>query len=265
MSTQKLLSAGDTDPKLSKGNELPYLSMILRLAPGNQSGYEVCPNRSVLCTAGCLNFAGHGQFSSTQVARNTRTQFFFEDRPAFMAQLVREITNLVARAKKQNRTPAIRLNGTSDIGWGRIGAIRDGITYRNVFDAFPEVQFYDYTKVDLRIGGEIAPNYYLTYSLAEDNDTSAVRALNEGMNVAVVMNVKKGVPLPLTWGGYDVIDGDKHDYRFLDKRGGYVVGLRPKGPRITRQDVGGFVRDPKAGFDLTRQRVLAISMERKAA
>jgi hypothetical protein len=43
----------------------------------------------------------------------------------------------------------------------------------------------------------------------------------------VVFDTKRGQPLPSTYKGYTVIDGDKDDLRFLDPKG-VIVGLRYK-------------------------------------
>jgi hypothetical protein len=50
---------------------------------------------------------------------------------------------------------------------------------------------------------------------------------------------RKG-PLPVTWFDREVIDGDVHDFRFLDPQG-VVVGLRAKGTAI--RDTSGFVAE----------------------
>jgi hypothetical protein len=65
--------------------------------------------------------------------------------------------------------------------------------------------------------------------------------LRKGGNVAVVFRVKKGQPLPKMWNGYEVIDGDIDDLRFLDKKN-VIVGLRAKGPAM--KDTSGFVVEP---------------------
>jgi hypothetical protein len=62
--------------------------------------------------------------------------------------------------------------------------------------------------------------------------------MQAGHNVAAVFSTKKGFNLPKEYNGKEVIDGDKHDLRFIDKRG-VIVGLRAKGP--ARQDQSGFV------------------------
>jgi len=60
-------------------------------------------------------------------------------------------------------------------------------------------------------------------------------------NKAVVFNLKKSEPLPETFKGLEVIDGDTHDMRFLDKPN-KVVGLRAKGK--AKVDDTGFVIQP---------------------
>ena len=60
--------------------------------------------------------------------------------------------------------------------------------------------------------------------------------LSIGINVAVVFRSV----LPKTWKGFEVIDGDKTDTRFLDKSG-VVVGLTAKGKG--KKDKTGFVVD----------------------
>jgi hypothetical protein len=47
--------------------------------------------------------------------------------------------------------------------------------------------------------------------------------------------------LPSTWLGFPVIDGDRHDARFLDPAG-VIVGLRAKG--LARVDTSGFTIRP---------------------
>lgn len=53
--------------------------------------------------------------------------------------------------------------------------------------------------------------------------------------------VRKGRPLPATYNGIPVIDGDVSDFRPVDPSG-VIVGLRAKGAAI--HDSSGFVRSP---------------------
>jgi hypothetical protein len=145
-----------------------------------------------------------------------------------MAQLVREVANHIKRAAKHNLIPCVRLNGTSDIRWESVAV--DGA--RNIFERYPTVQFYDYTKIANR--RNLPANYHLTFSLAEDNDTAAEVALLNGFNVAVVFKA-----VPKAFMGRKVVDGDVNDLRFLDPAG-VIVGLTAKAK--AKKDTTGFVR-----------------------
>lgn len=209
--------------KTTKGEKLGILTGILYLAPAKISGYEVCPKRSAGCTAACLYTAGMGAFSNVQQARINKTKMFFEDRANFMDQLRKDIKALVRKAAKQNMKPAVRLNGTSDIEWTRFG----------IMDEFPDVQFYDYTKVFSRLTQERPANYHLTFSKNESNDEECAAALELGVNVAAVFKT-----LPQQWMGRQVISGDETDVRFVDGKG-IIVGLTAKGK--AKKDNTGFV------------------------
>jgi hypothetical protein len=145
----------------------------------------------------------------------------------------------IKQSDKKGLIPVIRPNGTSDIPFEKYPCVRDGIEYANIFFAFSEIQFYDYTKILGRKVNHI-PNYHLTFSRSETalNHLQASMALAKGHNIAAVFSTKKGFDLPSHYEGKEVIDGDKHDLRFLDLKG-CVVGLRAKGP--ARQDNSGFV------------------------
>lgn len=230
-----------SDTKTIKGEKVGILTGVLYLAPADVSGFQVCPKASAGCKAACLYSAGRGRFSTTQEARINRTRWFFEDRDSFMAVIVKDIQRLVRKASKLGMQPAVRLNGTSDIAWEKVYATVDGKQYRNVMKAFPTVQFYDYTKIRGRKSAIALPNYHLTFSLAEDNDGDAAIALQEGYNVAVVLDLKKTDPKPSVWNGAPVVDGDVNDVRFFDPNGGHIVALYAKGD--ARKDTSGFVRN----------------------
>lgn len=233
----KLLSVGN--PKLMKGEKKGYLSFVLHLAPANVSGHETCPKRTAGCTAACLNTAGRGGIfkkgettNAIQKARVRKTKMFFEMRDVFLFELVRDIKNGIKQGERKGLIPVFRLNGTSDIAWEKYPVKRDGIAYNNVFEAFPEVQFYDYTKMrNRKVTG--LKNYHLTFSKADGNDMDVRLAANAGMNVAVVFS-----KVPASYIGRTVVDGDDTDLRFLDPKG-VVVGLKAKGR--ARKDTSGFV------------------------
>lgn len=237
----KLLSTAN--PKVLKGQSAGYNTFILHLSPANVSGYETCPKRTAGCTAACLNTAGHGGMfkkgettNVVQEARKTRTRLFFENRSVFFEQLVREIKNAIKLSAKQGMTPVFRLNGTSDLAWEKYEVVEG----KNIFQLFPEVQFYDYTKI---LGRKVAhiPNYHLTFSAADGNDADVLKAIAQGMNVATVFGLKKTEPMPETYNGRVVFNGDESDLRFLDPKG-VVVGLYAKGR--AKKDTSGFVKYP---------------------
>lgn len=242
-----MLLSINADAKTIKGNKKGYLTGVLYLSPYNLSGHQVCAKASAGCAAACLNTAGRGIYTKVQNARIAKTQNLFNDRAAFIARLVKDIEALIRKAKREGMIPVVRLNGTSDLPWEKFAAIRNGVKFASLFEAFSEVQFYDYTKILNRHKALSLPNYHLTFSLAEDNDKDAVKALAQGYNVAVVMHTdRRADPKPATWGGYPVVNGDETDLRFLDPKSGHIVALFPKGK--ARKDSLGFVREKNAGF-----------------
>jgi hypothetical protein len=230
MKTQKLLTiGGNTKIKLSdKGGE--YLTAILHLAPANLSGFETCPKRSEGCSMACLNTSGRGRFENIQQARIKKTRFFFESQSAFIDQLRKELKSFVKRCERMGVKPAVRLNGTSDLLWEKLGIPQE----------FPTIQFYDYTAIHARFRSSwgMPSNYHLTFSLKENNDREALQVLAAGGNVAAVFRDS----LPATYLGRPVIDGTVTDLRFTDSKN-VVVGLLAKGK--AKKDASGFVKDTK--------------------
>lgn len=227
----KLLTVANA--KTIKGEKLGYLTGILYLAPASESGVvNTCPMSTAGCRADCLYTAGRAEiFPAIIAARIRKTKWYHADREGFIAQLRADVRALVLRAKRARLIPAVRVNGTSDLPQ----------LSRQMAREFPDVQFYDYTKIP-RAWQRTAPNYHLTFSLSELNYVDAVDTLQHGLNVAAVFDTKRGHELPDTWQGFPVIDGDTHDLRFLDvHRTGLVIGLRAKG-RARRDKSSGFVQ-----------------------
>jgi hypothetical protein len=240
-----LLTTGN--PKTDKGRKFGYHTAILHLAPHTVSGANVCAHATAGCAAACLNTAGRGGIglnadglNAIQAARIRRTRFMRRDRAGFVDMLAGEIERHVKRSRAAGLTPAVRLNGTSDMPWERFRFGDD----ENVFAAYPNVQFYDYTKYPVHLRDTGIENYHLTFSLAESNRRNAIDAIRAGVNVAAVLRVPRNGILPATvsFGGRfrRVIDGDVSDLRFTDAPG-TIVGLRAKGRAIT--DTSGFVLD----------------------
>jgi len=240
-----LLSTGN--PKVLKGQKQGYNTYILHLAPANLSGYETCAKRTAGCTSACLNTAGRGGMfkkgentNVIQQARIRKTKLFFEDRITFMNLLVKDIELAIKQSARLNLTPVIRLNGTSDLAFEKYEVNRNGQTYSNIFMAFPELTYYDYTKILGRKVKGIA-NYHLTFSAADGNDADVAKAIVQGYNIATVFGIKKTKPMPESYMGIPVFNGDESDLRFLDPKN-VVVGLYAKGK--AKKDTSGFVKYP---------------------
>jgi hypothetical protein len=157
-----------------------------------------------------------------------------------MRLLVADIELAIKQSKRLGLIPVFRLNGTSDLSFEKYEVVRNQKLFRNIFSAFAEVQFYDYTKV---LGRKVTAieNYHLTFSAADGNDADVVKAIQQGYNVATVFGIKKTLPMPETYMGLPVFNGDESDLRFLDPKG-VVVGLYAKGK--AKKDTSGFVKFP---------------------
>jgi hypothetical protein len=242
----RLLASGKTNAKLKK-NGRRYLTLGLSLAPHKQSGLgNLCPHASSGCKALCLNISGRtvGQSESTNMimrARIARARLYFQDRPLFLAMLRRELSLACKVAKRKRLKVIARLNVLSDIDWARV--------HPDIIREFQQVTFYGYTKMPSAMeryaSGQYPRNYHLTFSRSETNEQTAIGFLERGANVTVVFDTKYSAtgkqPLPTSWRGFPVIDGDVTDLRFLDPRG-VVVGLRAKGlARRPENQIDGFV------------------------
>jgi hypothetical protein len=215
--------------KSDKGGE--YLTAILYLAPADTvEGINVCPMAvKAGCREACLYTAGRGAFTNVQQARIKKTEAFRDDPTAFVDQLKDDIREALRKASKLGVKLAVRLNGTSDIAWEN----QTGSDGQIIMEAFPNVQFYDYTKLPNR---KVPGNYHLTVSYSEANEAYAAKALNTVRNVAVVFRSRDVIPA--TFKGRAVIDGDATDLRFLDASN-VIVGLYAKGQ--AKRDNTGFV------------------------
>lgn len=224
--------------KVMKGEKKGYQTWILHLAPHTLGGINTCPKATPGCIAACLNTAGHGGmfragedvFNTTnavQIARKRKTNYFATDRESFMIDLVDDVQKAINYSTKKGFIPVFRLNGTSDISWEKYL-----VNGKTVFEHFPTIQFYDYTKVLHRKVSHIA-NYHLTFSRAESNQKDVDYVLSVGMNVAMVFD-----KIPTEYNGMPVFDADDTDLRFLDPAN-HIVGLKAKGK--AKKDQSGFV------------------------
>jgi hypothetical protein len=217
-----------TSSKMSHSKTYSHqYTYAIYLAPAKTSGYNVCSHSTPECRMGCLNTSGRAgieEFSGKtkiQDCRIKKTRLFFEDTNFFMQWMFAEIRKYQQKAKRDGFFFSVRLNATSDIDWQNVKV--DG---KNVFQIFPEILFYDYTKNASKFI-EKAQNYHLTLSYTGRNWLLCEALLQQGVNVAIVFNVKNESQLPKTYRGYKVINGDLTDYRIDDAKG-IIIGLKWK-------------------------------------
>jgi hypothetical protein len=251
-------------PKAIKAAKYRYLNAINYMSPAASGGVgNLCPDSSPVCRLLCLGLES-GQASmvsaatnwtnSVRESRKRKAHYFMKQRQAYMREMLLHIAKAVRTAKRKNLKICVRPNGATDIAYEGLRVMIDSelaamlkeisghavpMGAQTIFTAFSKIQFVDYTKSARRFDRQLPANYYLTFSRSETNAAQALELLARGHNVAVVFGGK----LPKEWNGYRVLDGDKHDLRHLDKRGGYVVGLLPKGPKAKRDQNNFVVRN----------------------
>ncbi len=240
MSNYNLLSVGN-NAKTVKGDGSEYLTAILYLAPAdNVEGVNLCPTAELAgCKKACLYTAGRGKMSNVQAGRIRKTIIWRDNRVAFLQQIREDIAKFQRYCEKRDIQPVVRLNGTSDIMWEN---------HIDLENEFPDVQFYDYTKIIKRVYKTLPKNYHLTLSYSEaslDYARKVLKAHKEtGCNIAVVFhrNITDNRFIIEgrmgTFAGSPILDGDKDDLRFLDAPE-HVVALYAKGE--AKKDKTGFV------------------------
>jgi hypothetical protein len=242
----------NSSAKIAKGEKYGIDTFIIYLAPWKQSGFNVCAGASPECIDACLDESGQYILTPEHIrkARIAKTQAFYNSREQFCRQLFKEIARAHKSAIKKGHKFAVRINGTSDLSPELFKV--DGV---NILQAFPAVQFYDYTKIFNRSRLlDKYSNYQLTFSFNGHNWTECEERLNAGQNVSAVFNVKRGKELPKFWAGFPVVDGDITDYRPEDGAG-VIVGLRFK--RI--KDSAKMERSLKSAFVLKVENLESVA------
>ena len=247
----------DANPKTVKGQKLGYITAVLYLAPHNLSGRNLCAMAEIAgCIDACLNTAGNPAYAETKkTGRLNKSIYFIENQTEFMQQMAREVFRENNKALAAGFTLVVRPNGTSDIRWENETIIVDdklakkigkpaGV-YSNIMVLFPEIQFYDYTKISNR--KNIPANYDITFSYSGmlRYQPFVDQAIKSGLRIAVVFRDKHRIPARFK--GLDVVNGDNSDVRHIDPHG-VIVALFAKGK--AKKDYSGFVVDAPV-FQLT--------------
>jgi len=249
------------DAKAEKAQQYGWLNAINYMAPHTAAGVgNLCPHASAGCIALCLGeHSGQAAMVSkatgtnaVRESRKAKARYFMQERQTFMVEAAWHVLKAYARACHERMGLAVRMNGATDVSWegvyfevsaelareltdylGRVWTFEAG--RHTILSLFPFIQFVDYTKNAKRFDKALPSNLHLTFSRAENNEAKALDLLARGHNVAVVFET-----IPATWNGYTVVSGDDHDLRHLDPKGGFVIGLTPKGSKAKR-DTSGFV------------------------
>lgn len=227
------------NPKAIKSTGYGYLNAINYMAPHLSAGYgNLCSHASQGCINLCLGeHSGQAAMSANvRDSRRRKVEYFMRERKAFMAEFVLHVEKAMRTAEAEGLLLCVRPNGSTDIAFEGIPCERNGQLFKNIMVAFPTVQFVDYTKNAGRFKKPLPANYHLTFSRSEKNEEACAALLRDGFNVAAVF----ADSLPDTYLSRPVINGDLHDLRHLDPKGGFVIGLTPKGHRAKR-DQSGFV------------------------
>ena len=231
---KNLLSKGSTNSKTAKNSLETY---ILYLSPEKQNskGVNLCPKASKGCAAACLYTAGRGKFTNVKKSRINKSEYYISDKKTFIDQLSNELLKIAAKAIKQDKKIAIRLNGTSDQDFISIIKKYNNLDLLNG-DQFKNLVFYDYTAILGKIKKYLNTSYSLTLSRKEDNENDILQALKLGGNVAAVFRGE----LPTKYKGYNVVNGDTSDLEMLYNKN-VILGLKAKGD--AKKDKTGFVID----------------------
>jgi len=223
-----LITKPNGNAKLMKSKD--WYNAGISLAQASLSGYNMCLASTIMCRNGCLGKTGRAEFTPMiEKARVNRTKLFATNPDLFWTVLEPQLHAIDRKATKLGLPVAFRPNVLSDQSWHTL--------FPQMFSEFPHWQFYSYTKVKRKVReyteGKLPANYHVTYSWSERGRLDYIRGiLAKGVNVAVPFYDKKTLKptLPSEWKGFNVIDGDITDLRFLDPKG-VIVGLKVKLPK----------------------------------
>lgn len=224
---RKVLTYSQT--KLDKATE--YVNRGLTMATATEAepymfkGYNACAGSTPSCVFACVGCnCGQGRLPSSKIARIGRTVAENVDLERFLQLYDYEVEAERLRSEAvDGKRLALRCNVSRD----------DARFAGESAKRHPLVEHYDYTAIPS--SARLVDNVQRVYSRKDGARRSelATKMLAEGFGVAVVFaaSARRKDPLPDTWQGAPVIDGDVNDLWFTraPKIGPYVVGLRVKG------------------------------------
>ena len=212
-------------------------------------GTDACVGASPACIASCLVYAGRNEIDPyNKIVKRARHEALLREPEAFVRMLAE---NIDRHSRRRTATPLVRLNVFSDLPWE--------ILCPDLFTQFPELPYYDYTKVPGRAPRQAGiDNYHLTFSYSGINHAAVATELERGRNVAVVFIPLERIPadrrargegLPRkldttaffksSLGNVPVLDGDVSDvrpYDYQQSKDTAIVGLRWKIPKQREED-----------------------------
>lgn len=247
-----LLSRATANTKTRKSMRVEYRIVALSLAHASESGHNVCPQSTPACRQHCVGGDGVGLevvWRQIMAGRILKTEYLHQDRQGFIVQFIGELHREARISERECSQLVARLNTFSDIPW-------EHRQYGMIPQLFPDVRFYDYTKLHHRV--MVTPaNYHLcgSWSEKQKHQEACFDLLMQGRNVAVAFGVEgaytghralmQDIPASFRLLGHDFVtyDGDDTDLRFLDEgpdsRGyGRVCALRFKAGTNAGRDEG---------------------------
>lgn len=235
----RILSSSVKTEKGEKGEE-PVLTAVAYLCPATEAGgrKSTCAWSTPECEFWCLVASGLLGKRPSGRARLWRTALRFGAPELYFELLAHEIRAHAKKARKIGAIPAVRLDGTTDLGDAQRPDMR-------ALFAETGVQAYDYSKSLMRVMASLVRGQRsaLLHDLAHvpvtfsysgpDSDYDSDRVLEAGGNVAVVLDIGPDDPKPEIFRGRPAIDGDVDDARFRDPSGCWVI-LSAKGNALRR-------------------------------
>jgi len=188
----------------------------------------VCFRKTAECGASCLVYSGQNNVDRyNYVVKFAKTSALIKEPLAFCRVLIDAVGR---HYRRSNIWPFTRLNVFSDIPWE--------LFFPDIFRLYPDMWFYDYTKIPGRDPeGEADVEYDLTFSYSGHNKPEMLYELAKmNRRVAVVFATKMHELPRFAW-GVPVVDADISDFRPLDPPNPgtgsskpVVVGLAYKNP-----------------------------------